>query len=62
VYTVGLFLCMNRASLLFNIYYLFQQMHIYILKHYITNARTYFGTSAPFSESFDIAFAEVMKY
>ena len=45
-------------------------MHIYIyierererVQYYITNAPTYFGASAPFSGSFDIVFANVIKY
>jgi len=38
--------------------------HIYIyekISHYITNAPTCFGGSAPFSGRYDIAFAKVMK-
>jgi len=40
-------------------------MHIYIyiyILNCITNTPTYFGAFAPSSGSFDIAFAEVIKY
>jgi len=51
---------------IFNVYYLLfvptnAHVHIKILDN-ITNAPTCFGASAPSSGSFDIVFAEVMKY
>jgi hypothetical protein len=51
----------------FIIYYLYQQMHTHThtyikILNYITNAPTCFSFSALSSESFDIAFAKVVKY
>jgi hypothetical protein len=38
-------------------------IYIYIkILNYVTNVPTYFGVSVPSSESFDIAFAKVIKY
>jgi hypothetical protein len=37
-------------------------IYILILKYYIANAATCFGASAPSSGSFDVEFAEVIKY
>ena len=52
--------------------YIYIYIYIYIerererererVQNYITNAPTRFGASAPSSGSFDIAFAEVIKY
>jgi hypothetical protein len=59
------FLLPRKQSIGHIIYYLYQQMHIYIyikVLNYITNAPTCFSSSAPSSGSFDIAFAEVIKY
>jgi len=61
IFSVFSFLCTHRAFVLFIVYYLYQQMHIYIY-NYITNAPTCFAASAPFSGSFDIAFATVINY
>jgi len=46
---------------IFIVYYLYQQMHIYVLK-YITNAPTCFGAAAPPSGKFDIVFAKDIKW
>jgi hypothetical protein len=58
-----------KPILLFTVYYLYQQIHIYIyiyiyiyILHYIRNAPTCSGVSAPSSGSFGIAFAKVMKH
>jgi hypothetical protein len=49
-------------NLIVGVTYLYQQMPIYIkISNYITNAPACFGASTPSSESFDIAFAKVIK-
>ena len=60
-----MFLCSNRAFLFFNIYYLYQQMHIYtyIVKIIILQMLpTCFGASEPSSGSLYIAFDKVTDY